>query len=103
MEDDSIKVTVTIGQRPLTVIIKKEGYAEAVRRPVLEASRATPLDVRLKRVFTPNIEIETTTGTYRGVLVDNAPSALVIEVSMGVSRSFPRADIRKINMLDVPQ
>ncbi len=86
-----------------TVIIKKEGYAEAVRRPVLEASRATPLDVRLKRVFTPNIEIETTTGTYRGVLVDNAPSALVIEVSMGVSRSFPRADIRKINMLDVPQ
>ena len=86
-----------------TVIVKKEGYAEVVRRPVLEASRATPLDVRLKRVFKPNIEVETSTGVYRGVLVDNAPAALVIEVSMGVSRSFPRADIRKITMLDVPQ
>ena len=86
-----------------TVIVKKEGYAEVVRRPVLAASQATPLDVRLKRVFTPNIEIETSTGTYRGVLVENAPSALVIEVSMGINRTFPRADIRKINMLDTPQ
>lgn len=84
-----------------TVIIKKHGYAEVVKHPALEASRATPLDVRLKRVFTPDIEIVTSTGTYRGVLVNNGPDAIVIEVSMGVNRSFPRVDVRKINMLDV--
>lgn len=82
-----------------TVIIKKHGYAEVVKRPMLEASRATPLDVRLKRVFTPDIEIETSTGVYRGVLVENGATALVIEVSMGVNRTFPRTDIRKINLL----
>ncbi|MGN0855291.1 MAG: PEGA domain-containing protein [Kiritimatiellia bacterium] len=83
-----------------TVVIKKHGYAEVVRRPTLEASRATPLDIRLKRVFTPDIEIETSTGVYRGVLVENGISALVIEVSMGVNRTFPRADIRNITLLN---
>lgn len=86
-----------------TVIIKKDGYGEVVKHPVLEASHATPLDVRLKRFFKPNIEIETSTGTYRGVLVDNGIDSIVIEVSLGVSRSFPRVDVRKINMLDLPQ
>lgn len=82
-----------------TVVIKKRGYAEVVKHPTLEPSRATPLDIRLKRVFTPDVEIETSTGTYRGVLVNNGAEALLIEVSMGVTRSFPRSDIRKINLL----
>ena len=83
-----------------TVLLKMRGYGEVVKHPTVESQRATPLDVRLKRVFTPNIRIETLTGTYSGVLVNNGPEAVVIEVSMGVNRSFPRVDIRKIELLE---
>ena len=61
------------------------------------------MDVKLKRVFTPNIRIETLTGTYTGVLVNNGADNIVIEVSMGVTRTFPRVDVRKVELLDVPQ
>lgn len=86
-----------------TVILKKDGYGEALRHPVVENEKATKLDVKLKRVFKPDVEIVTNSGTYRGVLVDNGPEAVMLEVSMGVVRSFPRVDIRSFTFLDLDQ
>ena len=86
-----------------TLILKRAGYGEVVKRPHVESRKATAVDVKLKRVFTPNIRIETLTGTYTGVLVNNGVDNIVIEVSMGVTRSFPRVDVRKVELLDVPQ
>lgn len=83
-----------------TVIIKKEGFGEALKHPVVENQKATKLDVRLRRVFKPDVEIVTSSGVYRGVLVSNGADAIQVEVSMGVVRSFPRIDIRKVNFLD---
>jgi len=86
-----------------TLILKRPGYGEVVKRPRVESRKATAVDVKLKRVFTPNIRIETLTGTYTGVLVNSGVENIVIEVSMGVTRSFPRVDVRKVELLDVPQ
>ncbi|MBQ6136998.1 MAG: PEGA domain-containing protein [Kiritimatiellae bacterium] len=86
-----------------TVILKKDGYAEALKHPVVENQKSTKLDVRLKRVFKPDVEIVTNSGTYRGILVDNGPEAIMLEVSMGVVRSFPRVDIRSVSFLDAPE
>ncbi len=86
-----------------TLILKRAGYGEVVKRPQVESRKATAVDVKLKRVFTPNIRIETLTGTYTGVLVNNGADNIVIEVSMGVTRTFPRVDVRKVELLDVPQ
>ncbi len=84
-----------------TVVLKGLGFAEVVKRPLIESKRATPLDVKMKRVFTPNVRIHVLTGTYTGVLLNNNSDRIVLEVSPGVSRSFPKQDLRKIEMLDI--
>lgn len=83
-----------------TVIFKRDGYAEVVRRPTVENKKALALNVRLQRIFKPDIEIQTETGTYRGVLIDNSPESVVIETQPGMTRPFPRASIRRFTPLN---
>lgn len=85
------------GEHVLTV--RKDGFAEVVKHPVIENLRTTSTTIRLRRVFKPNVRLTTATGVYTGVFVDNSPSAVTIEVSMGITRSFPREDIRKIDFI----
>jgi hypothetical protein len=83
-----------------TLVIKKEGYAESVRHPKIKNSKTSVANVRLRRIFTPNVEIVTARGEYRGVLVSRTPTEVVIEVSLGITRSFPQSEIRKFSWLD---
>ena len=53
----------------------------------------------LKRVFTPDIEVVTSSGTYRGVLISNTPEGVEVETSMGVTSRFLRNNIREINII----
>jgi len=82
------------------LVLRKYGYAEATRHPKIQRSKTSRANVRMKRVFKPDIEIETYTGTYQGILVSNTPDYIIIEVTLGVQRSFPRADIKKVRFLD---
>ncbi len=79
--------------------VRKDGYAEAVLHPVVENLRTTSKTVRLRRIFKPNVRLVTATGTYTGVFIDNSNDAVTIEVSMGITRSFPREDIKKIDFI----
>jgi hypothetical protein len=45
------------------------------------------------------VEIVTARGAYQGVLVNVTPEYVVVEVSLGITRSFPRSEIRKMNTL----
>lgn len=81
------------------LVIRKDGYAEATRHPKVENSQTATANVRLRRIFLPDIEIVTTRGSYRGVLKANTADAVEIEVSLGITRSFPRSEIRKMNFL----
>lgn len=81
------------------LVIRKDGYAESTRHPKIVNSQTATANVRLKRIFVPDVEIITARGSYTGVLVSNTPETVVIEVSLGISRSFPRSEIRKINFL----
>ena len=82
-----------------TLVVRKEGYTESTRHPKVVNSQTAIANVRLKRIFAPDVEIITARGNYKGVLVSNTPETVVIEVSLGISRSFPRSEIRKINFL----
>lgn len=82
-----------------TLVIRREGYGEVTRHPLIKSGRVSKANVRLKRVFVPNVELETATGNFRGILVKNEPDYVVIEVSLGIERSFPRSDIKKIAYL----
>ena len=82
------------------LVLRKNGYAEHTRHPRIQSGKTSKANVRLKRVFKPDIEIVTDTGTYQGILVDNTPEYMLVEVKLGIQRSFPRADIRKVRFLD---
>lgn len=88
---------VEAGEHVLTV--KKDGYADVVKHPVVENLRTKSATVKMHRVFKPNVRLVTATGVYTGVFVENTPSAVTIEVSMGITRSFPREDIKKIDFI----
>lgn len=81
------------------LVIRKDGYTEALRHPKIQNSKTSQANVRLKRIFVPDVEIVTDRGSYPGVLVSNGPEAVVIEVSLGINRSFSRSEIRKMNFL----
>jgi len=81
------------------LVVRKEGYAEVTRHPKVMNSKTTVANVRLKRVFVPDVEIVTARGSTVGVLVSNTPEMVTVEVSLGINRSFPRSEIRKINFL----
>ena len=83
-----------------TLLLKKDGYSESVRHPKIKNSKTSVANVRLRRIFTPNVEIITARGEYRGVLVSRTPTEVVLEVSLGITRSFPQSEIRKFSWLD---
>ena len=83
-----------------TVTYRKDGFADRVTHPKVENGKTATDNVKLKRIFKPDVEIVTETGTTQGVLISNGPDSVVLEVKMGVNRTFPRASIRKINFLD---
>ena len=84
-----------------TLVVKKEGYSDLTRHPKIRNSQTSKHHrVRLARIFTPDIEIVTARGKYTGVLVANTPDSMVIEVKMGITQSFARDEIRKINFLN---
>ena len=81
------------------VVVTKDGYADAVRHPTVQNQKTGQVRVRLRRIFAPDIEIVTARGTYRGMLVSNTPDSVVVEVSLGITQTFPRAEIRKVTFL----
>lgn len=85
-----------------TVTVRANGYNEVTKHVTVESAKSAAVNIQLKRVFKPDIEIETDTGTHSGVLINNGPDYVTIEVSMGVQRTFPRAEIRKFTFLGTP-
>jgi hypothetical protein len=83
-----------------SLVVKKDGFAEAVRHPKIRNSKTSVANVRLRRLFVPNVEIVTSRGEYRGVLVSRSATEVVLEVSMGITRSFPQSEIRKFSWLE---
>lgn len=104
-DDPNAKVSDVLTVKDLkagecTVILKRDGYGEVVKRPKIEATKATALDVRMKRYFKPDIELVTCNGVQRGVLVKNTVDGIEIETSPGIIKTVPRSEVRKINLLD---
>ena len=87
-----------------TLVIKKDGYTDLTRHPRIRNSQTAKYHrQRLARIFIPDVEIVTARGSYKGVLTANRPDYVEVEVSLGIRRSFPRDEIRKINFLKEEQ
>jgi len=83
-----------------TLVLKKEGYQDRTSHPKISSEKTSKFHrQRLTRIFKPNVEIVTSRGSYRGVLVSKTPESVVVEVSLGITRSFPQDEIRKFTFL----
>jgi len=86
------------GEHVLTA--SRKGHATATRRAKIRPAKPAQANIRLKRVFTPDVRITTEAGTCDCVLIKNAPDFVTVEVTLGVLRSIPRGEIRKFEILD---
>ena len=83
------------------LMARLRGYAEAKGKVKVEAKKASKLNLRLKRIFIPDTEIETVMGTYRGVLMDSDnPDTYRLEVKEGIMQDFRKADVRTIKSIE---
>jgi len=83
-----------------TLVMRKEGYSDRTCHPKIQSEKTAKIHrQRLTRIFKPNVEIVTSRGNYRGVLVSKTPESVVVEVSLGITRSFPKDEIRKFTFL----
>jgi len=83
-----------------TLVMKKDGYSDLTRHPKIQSEKTSKFHKqRLQRIFKPDVEIVTARGNYQGVLISNTPNSVVVEVSLGITRSFPRDEIRKVVFL----
>ena len=83
------------------IVAHMRGYADAKRKVVVEAKKGTQFAPRLKRIFIPDTEIETVSGTYRGVLMESDnPGTYRLEVKEGITQDFRKADVRSIKSLE---
>lgn len=82
-----------------TLVLKREGYADVTRHPVVENRKTRLVNAILKRVFTPNVEITTDGGVHRGVLISNTPAGVEVELSLGIKHVIPHSEIRKLEFI----
>ena len=83
------------------LLARLSGYAEAKGVIEVEANKATKLNLRLKRIFIPDTEIETVSGTYRGVLMDSRnPDTYRLEVKEGNMQDFRKVEVRAIRTIE---
>ena len=79
------------------IVAHLRGYADAKRKVTVEAKKGTQFSPRLKRIFIPDTEIETVSGTYRGVLMESDnPGTYRLEVKEGITQDFRKGDVRSI-------
>ena len=90
---------IDAGEHQLTAHLR--GYADTKRKLMVTAKQGAQFSVRLKRIFIPDTEIETVTGTYRGVLMESDnPDTYRLEVKEGITQDFRKADVRNIKTLE---
>ena len=80
-----------------SVMAHLDGYQDVARKITIKPNGTGQLYLSLPRIFTPDTEIETIRGIYRGVLVKkDFFGAITIETSPGVEQTFKADDIRKV-------
>ena len=82
-----------------TVTLKADGYTTVVKHPNVENSKTEQLSVRLKRFFKPDVVLYTTSGEVVGRLIRNGADYIEVEISLGVIKSLPRDNVRKLEFI----
>lgn len=83
-----------------TVTVKADGYTTVVKHPTVENSKTQTLAVKMKRFFKPDVIVQTAAGEIRGRLIRSGSDYIDLEVSLGVTKTIPRASVRKFEFIE---
>jgi len=78
-----------------SLVAHLDGYQDVSRRIKVSPKQSLEVNIRMPRVFSPDTEVETTHGTYRGVLVSASPEGLTLEIRPGITQTIPQGEIRR--------
>lgn len=82
------------------IVVRAPGCAEKMLHFKVEAQRSLSVPVvRLKRVFKPDLRIETTSRTILAVKIRDTRDQIVVQEKPGIDLVIPRETIRKIEYL----
>ena len=82
------------------ITLKADGYTTVVKHPKVARSRTEKLAVRMKRFFKPDVILHTNAGEVTGRLIKNGAEYIEIEISLGVTKSLPRSNVRKLEFIE---
>lgn len=83
-----------------TLVLKMEGFADKTSHPKVKSEQTAKYhNQRLRRIFTPDVEIVTARGNYQGVLICKSGDWVEIETKPGITQSFARDEIRDIKFI----
>lgn len=89
---------ITAGEH--AVLVQCNGYADRSYKVMVKPRETFQLSAKLKRVFTPDIEVETSRGIVKGVLMDKDPRGnLTVETTPGVTQFIPAEEIRRMSSI----
>jgi hypothetical protein len=78
-----------------TVQLNRKGFFSDTFQVTIERGKTATFHRKLGKRFIPNCEVGTKFAVYRGVLLDlSAAGDVKLEISPGVVRNIPVADIR---------
>ena len=88
---------VDVGEHSL--VLHADGFLEFSRKIKVEPKKTLTVNARLKKLFVPDTEVETSHGVFQGVLVSQSDVGVTLEIRPGVEQVFPKADIRKVSAI----
>jgi hypothetical protein len=78
-----------------TIVAHLDGHQDVSRRIKVDPKQSLEVNIRMPRLFAPDTEVETTHGTYRGVLVSASAEGLTLEIRPGITQTIPQSEIRR--------
>lgn len=75
--------------------VAKKGYARQRRKVTVARGKTSTVQVPLKRLFIPDYEVTTGRSHYKGILESISEESVRLEISPGVSQTFPMTEIKK--------
>lgn len=92
---------VPVGTNELT--LTKAGFYPLTETITIVRNETRTSHYGLQRRFIPNCQVQTTTETYRGLLIERNEDSLKLELSPGVFKTFQRLDITSVTPLRTPE
>jgi len=81
------------------LVAKLPGYSEVRRKPKIRKHGESQANIKFKKEFIPDVEVQTLTKKVRGRYVEKNAVGIVVETRPGVKQTFRQSDVKSFKFL----